>query len=103
MKLNFNADLLNVEGDPIKNKNGENLRLNGVLASSIMGSTSKENVVKFFDWAIKLQQEGVLDLDKADQALLKTTIENLDGITVLGKGRLLEVFDKREEELKKAV
>jgi hypothetical protein len=43
---------------------------------------------------LKLNNGEVVDLDTSDQNLLKTFIKDSESITILGKGQLLQVFEK---------
>lgn len=94
MKLNFNLCLTNLKGETLKNGDGSDAMMNATLATALVSSTGKENITKIFDWALTLQKNGILDLDRADQSLLKGIIQNSDTLYILAKGRMLEVFEK---------
>lgn len=92
MKLNFNKKITDLTGK----EQDQNL---GELLAVLLAQATKGNVQKLIPWGIKLMSGQELDLDKADQKTLKDFIENNDGLTNLGKYRLLEVFEEREAEL----
>lgn len=97
MKLDFNAPLLNLKGEVVKNPNGSDTLLNELLATALITTTGKEDIVRIFDWALTLQKTGVLQLSRTDQSQLKGLIENSDSLYILSKGRLLEILDHKEE------
>jgi len=94
-QYNFNKPLLDLEGNPLKDANGE-INMGKALAQHL-AQLSKGNAVKIFDWAITLNKKGVLTLDRTDARDLRRTIDNMDSITVLFKAQLLEVFEKVSE------
>ena len=85
MKIDFCKDLLDLEGKSIG-------KANKVLAQELVSGTEGDSV-KLLGWALKLSAGEVLELDKSDQATLKEHIRNSKTITVLGKGRLLEMME----------
>lgn len=84
-KINLNLPLLDVEGKEV----GQNL--NKLLANILMTGSSNDPI-KLFEMALKLMTDGVLELDTADKELLILFIKNSETLTILGKGRLLEVI-----------
>ena len=98
MKLDFNREFLNLEGKAIKSPDGNEMTLNVMLGNAIVASAGKEDILKFLDWGLKLVKGEILDLDRTDQKLLRKTIEGLETINILAKGRFLEVMDKKEPE-----
>ena len=88
MKLNFNFNLLDLDSKEIEGANSGKL-----LASSLVNQ-SKGDAIKFWELSLKLNNGEVVDLDTSDQNLLKTFIKDSESITILGKGQLLQVFEK---------
>lgn len=88
MKVNFNKPLLSLDGT----ESGEllNKLLSNILAQSSEGVSEP---VKFFDWALKIYNDGELELDNTDAEHLKSFIKGHKQLTVFAKGRLLEVFE----------
>lgn len=101
MKLDFSKPFLLIDGTEAKNPDGSVVVLKTVLANNLVSKTGKDNIIKIFDWALTVQKTGFLELDKADQTTLRELIEKDEHLTYLGKGRLLEILDQREIELKK--
>jgi hypothetical protein len=83
------------------NEQEKPVMMNTLLANTLLNASGKVPILKFFDWAKALSKAEVIDLDNADQKLLKDWIENHDGLTVLAKKRMLDVFDHSEMKLKK--
>jgi len=90
MKINLNVALLDLNGKPILQSKKE-LNLGQLIAEALV-STSKGPAVKCLDWAIKLQNKEVLDLDTEDQETFKKLIEDSEVITNLAKGQALKVL-----------
>jgi hypothetical protein len=88
MKLNFNFNLLDLDSKEIEGANAGKL-----LANSLVNQ-SKGDALKFWEIALKLNNGEVIDLDTSDQNLLKTFIKDSETITILGKGQLLQLFEK---------
>ncbi len=93
MKLNFNQPLLQLDGTPFKEGDQDTL-LCKVLATALTFITEGIEPLKALDWMVKLQQGEVLDLDRTDQEKLKKLItEGFKNMSMLVRGRLLEVFE----------
>lgn len=91
MKIDFNFQIKtldNVDAGPAS-KN---------LAAHIAATSECTEPLKFYGWAQKLYDSGILDLDEADVDKLKLFIENHRTINVLGKGIFLGVI--RDAQLK---
>jgi hypothetical protein len=100
MKFNFDFTLVNLEGEALTDPGGAILHAGRALASLIMQSPEAgPDIMVKYDWATELHKTGSIDLDRAGQAQFKKMIENFPGIYLIVRGRLLEVFDKRNEEL----
>ncbi|HEX4850147.1 MAG TPA: hypothetical protein VFV08_05030 [Puia sp.] len=96
MKLNFNIDILQLDGTPFKDDAGNILNLGKVLANNLV-SPAKGDIMKMFDWAKALYAGETIDLFPSDQELLKKTITDFPGVSLLVKARMLEVFEKKPE------
>jgi hypothetical protein len=88
MKLNFNFNLLDLEGQEIENAN------TGKLLAGALVQQSKGDAIKFWEMALKLNKGEVIDLDTSDQQLLKTFIKENESLTILAKGQMFQVFQK---------
>ena len=95
MKLILKGKVCNLKGEPIK-QNGEELLLNETVANAL--ALSKENGIKFFDWATKLHNDGVIEIDDADRKLLEKFIETTQALSNFIKGPVLKALDSLKEE-----
>lgn len=90
MKINLNLPVLDLNGKPVILGKKE-INLGQTIAEALV-STSKGPAVKCLDWAIKLQNKEVLDLDTEDQDTFRGLIESSEVITNLAKGQALKVL-----------
>lgn len=88
MKLNFNFNLTDLDGQPIENANA------GKLLANTLAQQAKGDALKFWEWALALNKGEVIDLDTSDQATLKSFIKESESLAILAKGQLLLVFKK---------
>ena len=86
MKLNFNFDFSGLDGQFFENGNA------GKTLAAALANSNKGDALKFWEWAKKLYQGEVLDLDKSDQETLKSFISESASFTVLSKAQLLNQF-----------
>jgi hypothetical protein len=89
MKLNFNFNLVDLDGKEIENGN-----LGKILANNLINQT-KGDAVKYWEWALALNKGQVIDLDTSDQDTLKTFIKDSEVLPVLTKAQSLAVFSKK--------
>jgi len=98
MKLNFHVPFLQLDGTPYKEINGDDMLLSTLLANALSTHTEGIEPLKALDWMLKLKNGDLLDLDRADQDKLKKLIDpGFRGMQILIRGRLLEIFEKKEE------
>lgn len=88
MKLDFNFNLTDLDGQPIENANA------GKLLANTLAQQSKGDALKFWEWALALNKGDVIDLDTSDQNTLKTFVKESDVLTIFAKGQMLQVFKK---------
>ena len=89
MKLNFNFNLVDLDGKEIENGN-----VGKILANNLINQT-KGDAVKYWEWALALNKGEVIDLDTSDQETLKTFIKDSELLPVLTKAQSLAVFTKK--------
>ena len=89
MKLNFNFNLVDLDGKEIENGN-----VGKILANNLINQT-KGDAVKYWEWALALNKGNILDLDTSDQETLKTFIKDSEVLPVLTKAQSLTVFAKK--------
>jgi len=90
-KFDFKKPLLGASDEIVSDENGPVI-LNDFLSKIIMRSNINDSTIKFFDWALELVKSGILHLDPTDQDTLKKFIEKNPQLTVLVKGRLIELM-----------
>jgi hypothetical protein len=88
MKLNFNFNLVNLDGEELKDANAGK-----VLANALIQQT-KGDAIKIWEIALSLNKGDIVDLDSSDQELIKNFIKETDTLNVIAKGQLLPVFNK---------
>jgi hypothetical protein len=88
MKLNFNFNLVDLDGKELEGANSGKL-----LANTLIQQT-KGDAVKYWEWALALNKGDILDLDTSDQETLKNFVKDSETITVLAKAQILNVFKK---------
>lgn len=88
MKLDFNFDLLGLEGEAIEGANA------GKLLAQALVQATKGNALKYWGWALDLNKGLTIDLDSVDQDTLKLFINDSEGFTILAKAQLLQVLKK---------
>lgn len=94
--LDFNKNLVDLDGENLKDEKQKPIFLNKVLASSLMNSSATDLVVKYFDWAMDLNKVGKLELDNADKDTLTEFVKGA-GLTVLFKGQLLAIINNPDK------
>lgn len=92
MKLNLNWNLRGLDGKEIPNANA------GKTLASTLAGQNKGNSIKLHDWALKLWNGSVLEIDDTDADVLDAMIESSDTLTVLAKAPLREYLKKVKEK-----
>lgn len=88
MKLDFNFNLIGLDGKEIENENvGKTLARN-------LSSVAEGDSLKFMDWARKIYNGTELDLDPSDVQTLKAFVEKSQYLNNLSKSMILEVINK---------
>lgn len=88
MKLDFNFNLIDLDGNQIENANA------GKLLANTLVQQAKGDAVKYWEWALSLNKGEIIDLDSSDQETLKSFIKDSEALAVLAKGQLLQVLKK---------
>lgn len=88
MKLDFNFNLLDLDGKELKDANAGK-----ILANALIQQT-KGDSVKIWELALSLNKGEIVDLDSSDQELVKTFIRDTETLNVIAKGQLLPLFNK---------
>lgn len=90
MIIDFNKNLIGLDGKPMI-ENDQPIFLSRSLANNLVNG-AKGDAIKFYDWALKLYREGVLDLDRRDWEVLKQFVSDLDTVSILYRAQLLQCF-----------
>jgi hypothetical protein len=88
MKLDFNFNLLDLDGKQIDNANA------GKLLANTLVQQSKGDALKFWEWAVSLNKGEILDLDSSDQETLKNFIKDSENFAIIAKAQLLQIIKK---------
>ena len=88
MKLDFNFNLVDLDGKELKDANAGK-----ILANALIQQT-KGDSVKIWELALSLNKGEIVDLDSSDQELVKTFIRDTETLTIIAKGQLLPLFNK---------
>jgi hypothetical protein len=90
MKLDFNFNLTDLDGQPIENANA------GKLLANTLVQQTKGDAIKFLEWALSLNKGEIIDLDTSDQLTIKNFIKDSESLSILAKGQLLQVLSKKD-------
>ena len=88
MKLNFNFNLVDLDGKEIDNANA------GKLIANSLVQQSKGDALKFWEWAVALNKGEVLDLDSSDQETFKNFIKDNENFAIIAKAQILHKLKK---------
>jgi hypothetical protein len=88
MKLNFNFNLVNLDGIEIENANA------GKVLANALVQQPKGDALKIWEISLALNKGEIVDLDSSDQELIKNFIRETDAINIIAKGQILTVFNK---------
>ncbi len=75
----------------VKNLDGTDggVTLGKELAAHLCGKLGGIDPIKAYDWAVKLQNKGFIDLDRADCENLIQEIKKYEGLTNIWKAQLI--------------
>lgn len=92
MKLNINFNVKDIHGTEMEGATGK-VNAAKILAEALV-NTPKGDVLKHYEWALKLAKGEELILDKSDTAYLMKFITDSENFFILLKAQLLEKFEK---------
>lgn len=96
MKLDFNQVVIGIDGKEII-EDGKPVKLAPLLANLFAQANSQEPA-KFIDWAVKLMGDGKIEVDKSDSEKIKNFVSAHNGLSNLGKCRILEIINAAKED-----
>lgn len=105
MKLNFTVALTDLDGNIVKDSEGEPLMINKTFANLLGSNSHTETGISYMDavtWAMAINKGEPIDLDKSEQANLKKFIETNPALTALAKKDLIAVFNLEKKLSKTA-
>ncbi|NVM36896.1 MAG: hypothetical protein HWN81_14965 [Candidatus Lokiarchaeota archaeon] len=85
MNLDLNKPIKALDGAELENSN-----LAKILANTLCGKTEGIEPIKAMDWALKLHNEGSIEIDSTDAEKLKAFITKEENFTNLLKASLLK-------------
>lgn len=86
-KIDLNIKLIDFNGQEIEKSD----TINKILAGFLLRQT-KGDPIKYFDWAMKLGKDGILEADQSDIDKLKELIDKSEELTVLVKAPLIKAL-----------
>jgi len=86
-KVNLNFSLTDLDGIEIPNSNA------GKIIANTLIQQSKGDALKFWGWALKLNQKEELELDDSDYSTLKDFVKSHEGLPILTKAQCLKSFE----------
>lgn len=90
IKIDLNVPLLDLEGK--HSSDVEALTINK-LAANAMASGQEVDALKFFNWAQKLYNGSVIEVDESDFGTIKRFFENHKTMYVIAKGQILQLLN----------
>lgn len=99
MKINTKQTLKTLKGETIKSDGDKNLTI-GEAIGNILANSDSTGKLKLFILAQKFATQEDVEIDDADLALVKSTIE-ASKVSVLIVGQLLLLLENKQEASKK--
>jgi hypothetical protein len=95
MIVNLAIALTDIEGNKIKNENGEEVSLSKMVGNALFAAEEKEDPIRIYELAKKIYySEGDIELSKSDADLVKEKVK-AKGFTVLVLGPLYEALKEK--------
>jgi len=95
MIVNLAIALTDIEGNKIKNENGEEVSLSKMIGNALFSAEEKEDPIRLYELAKKIYySEADIELSKSDADLVKEKVK-AKGFTVLVLGPLYEALKEK--------
>jgi len=95
MIVNLAIALTDIEGNKIKNENGEEVSLSKMIGNALFSAEEKEDPIRLYELAKKIYYfEADIELSKSDADLVKEKVK-AKGFTVLVLGPLYEALKEK--------
>lgn len=99
-KIELNVPCISTDGEPMLLADRTGRIIPGsvkTLASQLadlLGTETEGKTLKLYGWYKKLQVEGFLELDEADEIDLKALLEKTNRLPIFVKGQIMEIISK---------
>jgi hypothetical protein len=95
MIVNLAIALTDIEGNKIKNENGEEVSLSKMVGNALFSAEEKDDPIRLYELAKKIYySEGDIEISKSDADLVKEKVK-AKGFTVLVLGPLYEALKEK--------
>jgi hypothetical protein len=95
MIVNLAIALTDIEGNKIKNENGEDVSLSKMVGNALFSAEEKDDPIRLYELAKKIYySEGEIEVSKSDADLVKEKVK-AKGFTVLVLGPLYEALKEK--------
>ena len=95
MIVNLAIALTDIEGNKIKNENGEFMYLSKMVGNALFSAEEKDDPIRLYELAKKIYySEADIELSKSDADLVKEKVK-AKGFTVLVLGPLYEALKEK--------
>jgi hypothetical protein len=95
MIVNLSIALTDIEGNKIKNENGQEVSLSKMVGNALFAAEEKEDPIRLYELAKKIYySEGEMEISKSDADLVKEKVKT-KGFTVLVLGPLYEALKEK--------
>ena len=96
MKVNFNVDILDIAGNPVKTPDGQGMKIKEALANSIVQSRAEGNYMALFELAQKIyRSEAEEDYTPFEIEIIERVLET-SGIWVLAAAQVKNIILKNK-------
>lgn len=107
LKINLKTTLVNLEGEAIKDKDGDVAYIGKVMANAIMSNSSTKDPVRNYLLCQKLYTEDEIDVTAEELEYIKSQIQEVTVLAnqmfpVIYKGQILHVLDQVDKKPKDA-
>lgn len=90
MKLNLDKQLLDLKGQPMKEK------LSDILAN-ILATATVGKPAQMITWAVNLTNNGEIEISKQDAEFISKVVENSQNYINLAKAQILDEIEKLKD------
>ncbi len=86
-KINLNFPIKDLDGEELPNSHAGKILANGLIGQS------KGDAVKYWGWALKLNNKEEFEIDESDYSTLKEFVKNHETLPVITKAQILKAFE----------